>query len=428
MYNKYCYCDVPALEEGKSICSKCGFIIISIKSCLYCKKIIKSEYVRGENDYQPKYCSRKCYSSHKKILIAEGKLKMPEKDFRYRADLIRGKTFIEYYGEEKAKEIGKRLSDGRRGKPHPTTHRWSEEEKERRRREILDDPVRMKKIREVRAQQVFPFYNSSIEILVRGMLDAYGIKYVKHKWITDIEHTYICDIYIPTLNIIVECDGDYFHRFTSKSDRDKLRNIEIRDKGYILLRFWETTIRKHPEYICQTIEKILKIISQDHNPESVKELLDIKFNEYKELMKERNRTAGKRWRDSHKEEIKEKTKQKTQERIEYRTINNIKFECQQCHKEFVPKERNFKRRPPKYCSKDCMNKVISKIGANYMRTHDIIRPSKKINDCPECLKLESGFCSSKCRDRYVQFRRYWRNKGVDFKYQNETRTITSEAV
>lgn len=387
------------------------------KYCLYCNTELKCN--------ARIYCSRKCYANHKKVLIAEGQLKMPEKRI---SNMIIGKTHKEFYGEERANKIRDKCIIAHTGKSHPTNRVWTLEDRQNLSRDILNDPIRMKKIREVRAQQIFPYQNSSIELLVRGMLDAYGIKYVKQKFISDIEHSYLCDIYIPTLNIVIECDGDYFHRFTSKLERDKLRNVELRDRGYILLRFWETTIRKHPEYICQTIERILNIISQDHNPESVKELLDIKFSEYKELMKERRSTAGKRWRDSHKEEIKEKTKQKTLERIAYRTINNIKFECQQCHKEFVPKERNFKRRPPKYCGKDCMNKVISQIGANYMRTHDIIRPSKKVNDCPECLKLESGFCSSKCRDRYVQFRRYWRNKGIDFKYQNEIRPIVMEMI
>lgn len=415
---KFCNCNIHILDKIETICSKCGYIIHT-DVCLYCKRVFKNNFWRSYKQPPSKYCSRKCYGLHKKILIAEGKIKMPEKDFRYRAQFIKGKTFKEFYGEEKAKEIRDKCIIAHTGKPHPTTHRWSEAEKERRRREILDDPVRMRKIKETRAKQVFPFYNSSIEILVRGMLDAYGIKYMKHKPISDIQDPYACDIFIPILNMVIECDGDYFHGVPAKSERDKRRTKEMREKGYIVLRFWETTIRKNPQYICETIEKILKIISPDQNLNSAKELLNTNFEKYQEQMKQSKQICQKRYNIKHREELREKRKQKTQERIEYRTINNIKFECQQCHREFVPKERNFKRRTPKYCNIECRNKAMSQPSTKIWKINIGIR--KQSNDCPECLKLESGFCSYRCRHNYKDRVKYWRNKGVDFKYQNEIR-------
>lgn len=376
------------------------------KYCVYCSSELRNNLRT--------YCSRECYANHKRVLIAEGKLKMPEKDFRHRADLIRGKTFEEYYGEEKAKEIRAKCSAGKLGKPHPTKHRWSEEEKERRRREILDDPIRMKKIRETRAKQVFPFYNSSIEILVRGILDTYGIKYLKHKPIMEIEDPYACDIFVPNLNMIIECDGEYFHRIPAKAERDKRRTKEMRQQGYLVLRFWETTIRKHPEYIYQTIEQILNIISPDKNLESAKELLNANFEKYQEEMRHRSRTVKKRYIASHKEQLKEKRRIKTLEIIEYNTVNNIRFICPKCQNEFIPK-KDILRYKQKYCSVKCSRIMLSRIGARVCESR--IGKRKQERGCSECMKLEKGFCSARCRDNYNYRQRYWRNKTTESKQE-----------
>jgi len=37
---------------------------------------------------------------------------------------------------------------------------------------------------------------------------------------------------------------------------------------------------------------------------------------------------------------------------------------------------------------------------------------KKINDCPDCAKANSIFCSTRCQRNYMARQRYWRNKAA----------------
>lgn len=114
----------------------------------------------------------------------------------------------------------------------------------------------IKKIRDARAKQNFSWYNSSIEIKIQEFLKVLGIEHMTHFYINEIEHSYNCDIFIPSKKMVIECDGNYFHgnpelfpqeRLNQKQieqkERDTFRNKELREKGYKVLRLWENEIR-----------------------------------------------------------------------------------------------------------------------------------------------------------------------------------------
>ena len=83
---------------------------------------------------------------------------------------------------------------------------------------------------------------SSIEMAVCGILDDLGIEYIPQypiRW-------YFADIYIPKLNLIIECDGDYWHdyqRFPRRKQHDEARDKRIRGMGYTIVRIKEKDIR-----------------------------------------------------------------------------------------------------------------------------------------------------------------------------------------
>jgi G:T-mismatch repair DNA endonuclease (very short patch repair protein) len=114
-------------------------------------------------------------------------------------------------------------------------------------------------------------YPTSIEIKIQNFLKELKVGFFTHYYCKEIEHSYQCDIFIPVQRsrdffikqpIIIECDGDYWHcnpnkykkdyiRFkTDKKfrtaqevwDRDKLRTQELENKGYKVLRIWESDI------------------------------------------------------------------------------------------------------------------------------------------------------------------------------------------
>ena len=120
------------------------------------------------------------------------------------------------------------------------------------------------RIRRLMNIQLNPQNPTSIEIKIHNFLKELNIDFFVHKYIYESCEV---DIFISSLNLIIECDGDYFHcnpkkysadfvRFpNSKEEKDKIiakviwekDNIKTRqllEKGYNVLRLWECDIRK----------------------------------------------------------------------------------------------------------------------------------------------------------------------------------------
>lgn len=94
------------------------------------------------------------------------------------------------------------------------------------------------------------------ERAIHNILRKYNISFIKHKPITDIKHTYQCDIFIEP-NIIIECDGNYWHRYPNLRNIDKIRNKELQQKNYVIIRFWEKDIK---EDIKKCESKLISLI------------------------------------------------------------------------------------------------------------------------------------------------------------------------
>lgn len=113
-----------------------------------------------------------------------------------------------------------------------------------------------RKYRLKRVGWVFPNKDSSIEIRIQNFLKDLKIEFFKHYHISEIERAYQCDIFIKP-NIIIECDGDYWHgnennpkfkvlneRQIKQRELDFKRDVELIKKGYKVIRLWESYINK----------------------------------------------------------------------------------------------------------------------------------------------------------------------------------------
>lgn len=58
------------------------------------------------------------------------------------------------------------------------------------------------------------------------------------------EIAYQCDIFIPSLNLIIEADGDYWHNFPFGREIDRVRTKELEEKGFRVIRLWENEIKQ----------------------------------------------------------------------------------------------------------------------------------------------------------------------------------------
>ena len=96
---------------------------------------------------------------------------------------------------------------------------------------------------ERRSKQVFPIKDTSIEVKIQNFLKQLGIEFFTHQYMKEIEHGYQCDILIPYLNLVIECDGDYWHNYPVGKDLDHVRTSELIEKGFNVLRLWEFEIK-----------------------------------------------------------------------------------------------------------------------------------------------------------------------------------------
>ena len=97
-------------------------------------------------------------------------------------------------------------------------------------------------IKKRRSTQIFPLKDSKIEVKIQNFLKQLGIEFFTHQHIK-IEHAYQCDILIPSMNLVIECDGNYWHKYPIGNKLDIIRTRELLDKGFRVLRFWESEIR-----------------------------------------------------------------------------------------------------------------------------------------------------------------------------------------
>ena len=115
------------------------------------------------------------------------------------------------------------------------------------------------KLRLARSKQIFPFKDTKIEVKTQELLSLLHIEYIAHKYMSEITHSYQCDIFIPeqkgiSQKTIIECDGCFFHacpickmkcyEWTVKRRKlDKLRTKELIEKGFRVIRLWEHEIK-----------------------------------------------------------------------------------------------------------------------------------------------------------------------------------------
>ena len=91
--------------------------------------------------------------------------------------------------------------------------------------------------------------NSSIEIFIKELLDQYNIEYKSNN--RSIIGSKELDIYIPSKNIAIECNGCYWHSELKKPNNSyhiaKMRECEKR--GIQLIQIWEDWIIHKPEIV-----------------------------------------------------------------------------------------------------------------------------------------------------------------------------------
>lgn len=128
-----------------------------------------------------------------------------------------------------------------------------------------------------RIMSSIPSKNTKPERLLGSAMWRIGLRYRKHYPIQGKP-----DFVFLKSKIAVFCDGDFWHgnnwkirglnsleeelsrykpywknKILKNIERDKLVNKKLKDEGWIVMRFWESNIKKTPEKIATEVKEIV---------------------------------------------------------------------------------------------------------------------------------------------------------------------------
>jgi len=202
------------------------------KICPFCKNKIKA---KRKNQI---YCNLICYSKSEKLY-----------NHAKNSEMIKNNSIKKYH-------LGHRFSDAVKEKIRNSLFRHSFP-KGQANPGFNKSKETIARIKEKRLYQKILKKDTKPEIIIQNLLNDLGIKFVKHKPIIDIHHKYQCDIFIDP-SIVIECDGDYYHKYPEGREIDKIRTLELKESGYKVLRFWEKEIHGNIESCKNKILEVIK--------------------------------------------------------------------------------------------------------------------------------------------------------------------------
>ncbi len=246
---------------------------VSMRSCDFCG----NEYAYHpdwKQDSATKYCKRECKDAHQRITYKSegnpvfGTTWSNETRRLYETSILAYWALPENRNQRRAvmyqtaERLGRWLgqSDDSRERRHQTyltvygvDHPWMNAEI-RQKCETTSLKLYGKHTWEI-AHDAVKKHDTNIELQMAQLLTTHGIEFIHPYVIEDGTIRREFDFYIPTINTLIETDGDYYHANPKTYDQMKLDNTQLHTKKndifkdalavklkMRLLRFWETDI------------------------------------------------------------------------------------------------------------------------------------------------------------------------------------------
>lgn len=167
-----------------------------------------------------------------------------EKSIKKMSKAKKGKHFSPETEFKKGHKVSKKIRRkiGEANKEHIVTEK-TRKKVSMKIKDLWKDEAYRKNYIERRANQVFPVKDSLIEVKIQNFLKKLGIEFFTHQYMK-IKHGYQCDILIPAMNLVIECDGNYWHKYPVGLEKDHIRTKELIEKGFKVLRLWEFEINE----------------------------------------------------------------------------------------------------------------------------------------------------------------------------------------
>jgi len=217
------------------------------KKCPYLSKSTKARYAKGEKfgyykghpDFVPEASRKEQGKKNSKIM--KGKHYSPKTEFK--------KGHTTNIGRLCPKEVREKISQANLGKVRTVEVRDKLSEL-RRRHPMSKSYYRRIGLKGVLKQQRMKG-PTSIEKKVYDELKRRGILFEAQKLING---KFLVDAYIPSLNLVIEADGDYWHDLDRVKKRDKAKNAYLKKCGFGLLRLSEADINNDVKSCINKVE------------------------------------------------------------------------------------------------------------------------------------------------------------------------------
>lgn len=92
------------------------------------------------------------------------------------------------------------------------------------------------------SENKIPSTFTSIEIKCASFLSENNIEYVSQFVLITEKCSWVFDFYIPSMNLLIEIDGEYWHSKPMQINRDVLKTNAAKNLGYRLLRLSDTDL------------------------------------------------------------------------------------------------------------------------------------------------------------------------------------------
>jgi G:T-mismatch repair DNA endonuclease (very short patch repair protein) len=183
-----------------------------------------------------------------------------------------------FYGKQHTSKTKELISKLHSNKPLSEAHRRKISIIVRQR---LETPEGKQSIKKAQIASHNKRQDTKIELKIQDLLKQLGFKFEKRRHMIEIpEQEYFCDIFIPSLNLVIECNGEYWHASETifknedtkhpgmnKTIKEVRRDEKIRierflKQGFKVLVLWEREIKRmNSEVLQKRIEEILKVNS-----------------------------------------------------------------------------------------------------------------------------------------------------------------------
>ena len=145
------------------------------------------------------------------------------------------------------------------------------------RKDFLSVEERSRLMSKIRGKDTKP------ELMMARLLRQAGIRYRRHVKLPGTPDFRIMTPARGLTKALVFVDGEFWHgkdwpklkkklahkpywvkKITKNRERDRRVDKELSDRGYIVLRFWESTVKKEPENVIGTIRESLSCLTPSH--------------------------------------------------------------------------------------------------------------------------------------------------------------------